>query len=297
MERKSRKDASLLRLGYQAPFAFELMLAFLSRRLLPGIERIRNNGYERVLGPINNSTWIRVTDVPEKAELRLEISRTDPHQIPNIVSRVRRLFDLDADLEAAHAVLATDSLLATGIERRPGLRIPGGWDGFEILVRAIIGQQVSVPAATTLVRRLVQQYGEDRKNATGELNRAFPTAERIADATMESIGLPKTRVLTLRAVATAILNGQLNFDCSQPLEEFVARMIELPGIGRWTAHYVAMRALNYPDAFPAGDLVVQRALGNGNRLSERETEARSQAWRPWRAYAVLHLWHLAAERK
>ncbi|HSE40380.1 MAG TPA: AlkA N-terminal domain-containing protein, partial [Acidobacteriota bacterium] len=239
-QNKNVSDNTLtLRLPYRPPLAFEVMLAFLSRRLLPGIERISNNGYERVLGPIDNSTWIRVTNVPEKSELHLEISRTDPRRIPDIVRRVRRLFDLDADLQAAHSVLRADSLLATGIDRRPGLRVPGGWDGLEVMVRAVIGQQVSVPAATTLTKRLVEQYGENREDAINELNRAFPTPERLIDAPIESIGLPKSRAITLRAVAAAILNEQLNFRAGQRLEEFVEHMTELPGIGQWTAHYVA----------------------------------------------------------
>ena len=207
---------------------------------------------------------------------------------------MRRLFDLDADLRSAHEVLGADSLLAEGIRRRPGLRVPGGWDGFEIIVRAVLGQQVSVAGATTLARRLVERHGAVLKESSPGLDRAFPTPEQLLHAPLETIGLPKSRAVTLRSMAEAVLDGRIDFRAGQRLDDFIERAIALPGIGLWTAHYVAMRALNHPDAFPAGDLVLQRVLGGSSkRLSEREAESRSQAWRPWRAYAVLHLWHLA----
>jgi AraC family transcriptional regulator of adaptative response / DNA-3-methyladenine glycosylase II len=284
-----------LRLAYRPPLSFTTMLAFLSRRAIPGIERVGPKSYERMIGPADSSGWIRVTAAEDKPELLLEISFTDPRTIPDIVRRVRRVFDLDADMRAAHAVLRTDSLLAKGVRKRPGLRVPGGWDGFEIMVRAILGQQVSVASATTLARRLVEQYGSYRDHAIDGLERVFPTPEQLLHAPLEKIGLPRSRAVTLRSLAEAVLEGTLDFRAGQLLDEFVERATLLPGIGPWSAHYVAMRALNHPDAFPAGDLVVQRMLGRGERLSERETENISQSWRPWRAYAVLHLWHLSAD--
>ncbi|MGA9524129.1 MAG: DNA-3-methyladenine glycosylase 2 family protein, partial [Myxococcaceae bacterium] len=181
------------------------------------------------------------------------------------------------------------------VRRRPGLRVPGGWDGFEVALRAVLGQQVSVAGATTLARRLVGQYGEQKKSAREGLDRSFPSPASLVDAPLEKLGLPKARANTLRAVAAAVLDGRIDFRVDQRLDEFVERFVAIPGIGPWTAHYVAMRALSHPDAFPAGDLVVRRVLGGGEPISEREAEARSEAWRPWRAYAVLHLWHLADE--
>lgn len=294
-----------LRLGYRPPFDFAAMLAFLAKRAIPGIERVDADGYERVIGPAHAPTRIRVTAAQsrsrgragDKPELRLEISETDPRGIPDIVRRVRRLFDLDADMQAMHAVLREDAQLAKGVRRRPGLRVPGGWDGFEVMVRAVLGQQVSVAGATTLARRLVERHGEPHANAAIGLDRVFPTPERLVDAGLEAIGLPRSRAATLRALAAAVLDGRLDFRAGQRLDDFVERATALPGIGPWTAHYVAMRALSHPDAFPAGDLVVQQMLGDGERLGEREAEARSQAWRPWRAYAVLQLWHLAGDRR
>jgi AraC family transcriptional regulator, regulatory protein of adaptative response / DNA-3-methyladenine glycosylase II len=189
-----------------------------------------------------------------------------------------------------------------GIALHPGLRVPCGWDGFELAVRAVLGQQISVAGATTLARRLVDTWGTQRaaagpmQAATPHpgLDRAFPSPERLRDAALESIGLPRTRAATLRALSAAVAEGRLSFEAGQTLDAFVERATALPGIGAWTAQYIAMRALALPDAFPAGDLVLQQRLAPPGlaRLGERATEARSQAWRPWRAYAVLHLWHL-----
>lgn len=288
----SGKELSL-RLAYRPPLDFPLMLSFLAKRVIPGIERVGADSYERVLDDGKHLRWIRVTAHAAKPELRLEISDGDPRAIPGIVRRVRRMFDLDADLGAVHQALAQAPLLAKGIRQRPGLRVPGGWDGFEVAVRAVLGQQVSVAGATTLARRLVERYGAVHEHARPGLDRAFPTPAALRDAPLEAIGLPKSRASTLRSLAAAVMEGRVGFGAGQRLEDFVAAFVALPGIGPWTAHYVAMRALGHPDAFPAGDLVLQQVLGGETRLSERETEARSQAWRPWRSYAVLHLWHLS----
>ena len=284
-----------LRLAYRPPLDFPALLAFLGKRAIPGIERVNADSYERVLGPPDATTWIRVSADPSKPELRLEISGIDSRVITDIVRRVRRMFDLDADLSSVAAVLADTPLLATGLQRRPGLRVPGGWDGFEVAVRAVLGQQVSVAGATTMARRLVNAHGAHRSDGRDGLDRVFPTPEALANAKLESIGLPKSRAATIRMLARAAIEKKIHFGAGQRLDEFVGSLVALPGIGPWTAHYVAMRALGHPDAFPAGDLVLQQVLGGGTRMSERETEARSQAWRPWRAYAVLHLWHLSGD--
>ncbi|HMB56187.1 MAG TPA: AlkA N-terminal domain-containing protein [Arenimonas sp.] len=284
-----------LRLGYRPPLDFPAMLAFLGKRAIPGIERIDADSYERVIGTADASIWIRVTADAKKPELRLEISGGDPRAIPDIVRRVRRIFDLDADLAQVHAAFAGDALLAKAARKRPGLRVPGGWDGFEVAVRAVLGQQVSVAGATTLARRLVDTYGEHRASARAGLDRVFPTPAQLLDAPLEKIGLPKSRAATLRSLSATVLEQRIHFGAGQRLQDFIDAFVALPGIGPWTAHYAAMRALSHPDAFPAGDLVLQQVLGDGQRLSERATEARSQAWRPWRAYAVLHLWHLSGD--
>lgn len=286
-----------LRLGYRPPLDFPLLLAFLAKRAIPGIERVNADSYERVVGAVDAPAWIRVSAVATRPELQLEIGEADPRAIPDIVRRVRRMFDLDADLSAVHAVFAGDPSLERAIALHPGLRVPCGWDGFELAVRAVLGQQISVAGATTLARRLVDTWGTQRAGTATPhpgLDRAFPSPERLRDAPLESIGLPRTRAATLRALSAAVAEGRLSFEAGQKLDTFVERATALPGIGAWTAQYIAMRALALPDAFPAGDLVLQQRLAPPGlaRLSERATEARSQAWRPWRAYAVLHLWHL-----
>lgn len=288
-----RGGEPVLRLAYRPPLDFAAMLAFLRRRAIPGIEQIDADSYQRVIVTAGKPSLIRVSADPRRHELRLQLGTTDPRAIPAIVARVRRVFDLDADLATVHACLRQEPLLARGIDERPGLRIPGGWDGFEVAVRAVLGQQVSVAAATTLARRLVEQFGGPLDGMPEGLNRQFPLPAQLAEAPLESIGLPRTRAATVRSLARACDEGRLQFSRAQTLEQFIAQATALPGIGAWTAHYMALRALGMPDAFPAGDLVLQQVLGEGQRLSERATEARSQPWRPWRAYAVLHLWHLA----
>lgn len=272
-----------LRLGYRPPLDFAAMLAFLRRRAIAGVEHVGADFYERAIGSPASPASIRVTADKARPELRLEISGAEPRAIPDVVRRVRRLFDLDADMAAVQAALRHDRRLAPAVARRPGLRVPGGWDGFEVAVRAVLGQQVSVAAATTLTRRLVDACG------------GFPTPKTLAEGERPSIGLPKSRAATLRALAGAVADGRVDLQAGQRLDDFVAGLAALPGIGRWTAHYIAMRALGHPDAFPASDLVLRRVLGAGRPLREREAEARSQAWRPWRAYAVVHLWHLAGD--
>lgn len=289
-----------LRLGYRPPLDFPLLLAFLARRAIPGIERVNADSYERVVGTADAPAWIRVSAIATRPELQLDIDGADPRAIPDIVRRVRRMFDLDANLQAVHAAFADDPLLERAIALHPGLRVPCGWDGFELAVRAVLGQQISVAGATTLARRLVEAWGTQRADAATPhpgLDRAFPSPERLRDAPLENIGLPRTRAATLRALSAAVAEGRLSFEAGQTLDAFVQCATALPGIGAWTAQYIAMRALALPDAFPAGDLVLQQRLAPPGlaRLGERATEARSQAWRPWRAYAVLHLWHLPTD--
>lgn len=286
-----------LRLGYRPPLDFGLLLRFLAKRAIPGIERVDDDAYLRAIG--DGRAWLRVSAIDGKAELRLELvdlAPGDTKRIPDFVRRVRRMFDLDADLRPVHALFAQDPLLARAIAAHPGLRVPCGWDGFELAVRAVLGQQISVAGATTLARRLVDAWGGHRDGAPPGLDRTFPAPQVLRDAPLETIGLPKTRAATIRALAAAVVDGRLSFDGGQRLEDFVARATALPGIGDWTAQYIAMRGLALPDAFPAGDLVLQQRLAPAGtaRLSERATAARAEAWRPWRGYAVLHLWHLPA---
>lgn len=288
-------DGLTLRLCYRPPFDFAAMLGFLAKRAMPGLERIDAHSYQRLAGTPEAPLRLRVTADPRQPELHLRIEGADPRAIPDLVRRVRRLFDLDADLAPVHRAFAETPLLARGIAERPGLRVPGGWDGFEIAVRAVLGQQVSVAGATTLAGRLLRAFGMPCEGQDDGFDRLFPAPAALRDAPLESIGLPRARAATLRALAAAVADGVVDFSAGQRLDEFVAHLCALPGIGPWTAHYVAMRALGHPDAFPAGDLILRQVLGAGTAISERECEARSQAWRPWRAYAVLHLWYLSGD--
>jgi AraC family transcriptional regulator of adaptative response / DNA-3-methyladenine glycosylase II len=198
------------------------------------------------------------------------------------------LFDLDADPAAVDEVLGADPALARSVARLPGLRVPGAVDGFELAVRAILGQQVSVRAARTFAGRLVQRCGQPLPAPVGSLTHAFPTAAAVAGADLDGIGLTGSRVRTLRAVAEAVADGGLVLDAVADRDQVRAQLLALPGIGEWTADYIAMRALGDPDAFPATDLVLRRSI-------EGMDPARIESWRPWRAYAATHLWQLSTE--
>ncbi len=288
-----------LRLAYRPPLDFDAMLAFLARRAIPGLERVTPDAYERFGTQDPQQPRVRVSAVPRRAELRLELGDVDAREIPDLVRRVRRVFDLDADLRVVHELLGGDPILADSIARRPGLRVPGGWEGFEVAFRAILGQQVSVSAATTLAARLVAACRDVSGGDASSPGRAWLTPATLLQVTEGRVGLPGARVTALRALADAVASGRVDFSAGQSPEGFIAALTALPGIGPWTAQYVAMRALGQPDAFPASDLVIRQVLGHaqgdGSALSTRACEARSQAWRPWRAYAVIHLWHLVAD--
>jgi len=205
----------------------------------------------------------------------------------------RRVFDLAADPQRIGVELAADPLVGPLLRARPGLRIPGAWDPFECAVRAVLGQQVSVAAGRTFAVRLVQRLGAVIRGGSDGLTHLFPDAATLAAAPLESLGMTRSRQATLRALARAVLERRVDFDAAP--EEVVVALTAIPGIGSWTAQYVALRALGEPDAMPTGDLVLRRMAAPGQRLlSARELEERARAWRPWRGYAVMQLWHAAA---
>jgi len=292
-------DALVLRLGYRPPYDFDGVLDFLRTRALPGIEQVDAHAYARVFGPAEAPGWLRLSAWPGgEHALKLELSCPQPARMLPLVTRLRRMFDLDAEPRAIAATLAAGGVLAPLLRRRPGLRLPGGWDGFEIAVRAVLGQQVSVAAARTLAARVVARWGEPLATPVlPGLSRLFPAPERLVDADLREVGVVNARCETIRGIARALLDGRADFRTGQPLEEFVARWTALPGIGDWTAQYMAMRALSHPDAFPAADLILRRAAaGNGGELSTRTLSTMAEAWRPWRAYAVMHLWRSVADQ-
>jgi AraC family transcriptional regulator of adaptative response / DNA-3-methyladenine glycosylase II len=290
--------ALVLRLGYRPPYAFEALLAFLRTRALPGVESVDEHSYARVFGPADAPGWLRLSAWPGgEHALQLQLHCPQPAQLLGVVTTLRRMFDLDANPQAIADTFRHDAILGPLLARRPGLRLPGGWDGFEIAVRAILGQQISVAAARTLATRIVQRWGEALPAAPlPGLERLFPTPAALAQADLREIGLTTTRAATISGMAQALLDGRVDFSAEQSLDAFVARWVALPGIGAWTAHYIAMRALSDPDAFPAADLILRReAAADAAPLSTKALNERANAWRPWRAYAVIHLWRGASE--
>lgn len=284
-----------LKLAYRPPFDFPASLDFLRLRALPGIEHIGIDHYARVLD--TRGAWMEVREWGgAEPALRLSLHGVAAPTLPAIVQRVRRMFDLDADPSAIHAQLTEDPRLAPLVKAQPGLRLPGGWDGFEVAMRAVLGQQVSVVAATTLARRLVVKHGRPLATPVADdLHSLFPLPEELVDVDLAGLGLPSKRAATLNTVAKAIADGMVRFGLEQSLDDFVASWKALPGIGDWTAQYIAMRGLRHPDAFPAGDLVLRKQAGNGSTVTEKQLREQAEAWRPWRSYAVIQLWRAASD--
>jgi len=292
----AERQTSTLQMSYRPPYDWPGLLTFLRGRALVGIEHVTDRAYARTVRLGDATGWIRVTQAPAKPALLLELTHTLMPVLPALLARVRALFDLDArpDLIAKH--LARDQRLASAVRANPGLRVAGAFNGFELGVRAILGQQVTVKAATTIACRFVTTFGEPLATPFPELHRLTPLPAPIAAASIDDIarhGIVAARAKSLIALAAAQTSGDLSLDGGnhhQP-EDSIRRLAALPGIGPWTAHYIAMRALRWPDAFPKEDIAVRNALGG---VSANEAEALSQAWRPWRSYAVLHLWGMGA---
>jgi AraC family transcriptional regulator of adaptative response / DNA-3-methyladenine glycosylase II len=288
-----------LRLDFRAPYDWDSMLAFLRARAVPGVEVVSAHDYRRVVAIGDAIGVIRVsrtaargarsTSNARTGALALEVSpELVPHLMP-IVARVRRQFDLDARPDAIARVLGADTTLARLVRARPGLRLPGAFDPFEAAIRAMLGQQVSVAGATTLAGRFAAAFGEPLEAPAGALTTRFPTAVEVAKVSVDriaKIGMPGARAAAILGLARAIVDKRVQLEDAHDLDGFVASLVALPGIGPWTAHYLAMRALHVPDAFPASDLGVMKAL----RAKPRDCEQRSAAWRPYRSYAVMHLW-------
>lgn len=284
------EDAVRLTLDYRPPLDWGSLLAFFGARAVRGVESILGETFRRTVRAGSGVGFISIEKAEGRASLHLDVAPSLTVGLMPVVARVRRLFDLDAHPAVITSHLANDPRLAKVIRRRPGLRLPGALDPFEAAVRAVLGQQVSVAAATTLAGRLVERLGEPVITPFPELNRIWPTSERIAGATesdLTSIGLTGARARTLRGLAAAVADGRISLDASTDPEATVGALTELPGIGDWTAHYIAMRALGWPDAFPASDLGLRKALGG---VSPAECIQMAEQWRPWRAYAVIHLW-------
>jgi 3-methyladenine DNA glycosylase/8-oxoguanine DNA glycosylase len=235
---------------------------------------------------------IAVRHALEGHALELEVRLPDNRELMAVVERVRRMFDLDANPRAIHQTLNRDPLLAKRVHQLPGLRLPGSWDPFETAVRAVVGQQVSVKGAVTQLGRIASLAGTPyQEEGEPHLTGFFPSADELAAADMAAIGMPRKRKETLRLLAQQVASGALLLETIVDLPRFVDTLTSIPGIGDWTANYVAMRAFGEPDAFPAADLGILKALQDGQRRpTEKEARERADAWRPWRAYAAIYLW-------
>jgi AraC family transcriptional regulator of adaptative response / DNA-3-methyladenine glycosylase II len=284
-----------LRLAYRPPFDWAAMLAFLSARAPSGVEWIRAEEYLRTVRAGDRSGWLRVRQAPDERVLLVELTHSLAPELAGVLTRLGHLFDSSARPDVIAAHLRRDPLLAEAVARRPGLRVPGAFDGFELATRAVLGQQVTVKGATTLAGRFAEAFGGQVETPYWELRRACPTAERVAAAdvgAIASLGITRARAATLVTLADEVASGRLALDAGGDAAAVVAQLIALPGIGPWTAQYVAMRALRWADAFPKEDVVLRKRLGG---VTAAHAERLSQPWRPWRSYAVLHLWHACAE--
>jgi AraC family transcriptional regulator, regulatory protein of adaptative response / DNA-3-methyladenine glycosylase II len=288
-----QENQYLFRLRFRPPYDWQGILNFLAPRATPGVEVVEAGSYRRSISLYGSHGYVEVSRDPNDDAIIARVQFGDPHALFLITERIRNLFDLSADWADIGPSLMTDPELAGRVEAAPGLRVPGCWDGFELAVRAILGQQVTVKGATTLAGRLARAFGAPLPAASG-LTHLFPAATVLANANVASIGLPAGRAETIRALAGAVSEGKISFDGVVDSDAFLVRLCEIPGIGKWTAQYVAMRALREPDAFPSTDLGLQHSLA---LASSREVEQRAECWRPWRAYAAMYLWSGAGKGK
>ncbi|MGY2253214.1 DNA-3-methyladenine glycosylase family protein [Pseudomonas reactans] len=280
-----------MRLAYQPPYDWAAMVGFLSARAIGGMETIEAGVYRRSISLGGQHGWISVT-MGDGDWLDVEVDFPDAAVLPEIERRLRAMFDLDAQPRLINPQLATDPLMAQLVAARPGLRVPGTWDGLELAIRAVLGQQITVVAAIRLAGKLVMQYGQPLATPHAGITHVFPSAEVLAAADLATLGMPKARGRTLSGVAQALLDDPRLFEPQASLKAGVARLVALPGIGDWTAQYIAMRQMREVDAFASGDIGLINALValEGGPVSPRQLLARAEAWRPLRAYAAQHLW-------
>jgi DNA-3-methyladenine glycosylase II len=280
-----------MQLAYQAPYDWAAMLGFLSARAISGLETVDGGVYSRSISVEGQQGWLSVSSGAGDW-LEVTVDFPDPAALPEIERRLRDMFDLSADPKRINRQLANDPLMAGLIAARPGLRVPGTWDGLELAIRAVLGQQITVVAAIKLAGKLVAQYGTPLVTPHAGVTHVFPSAQVLAAADLATLGMPKSRGRTLSGVAQALLDDPQVFQPKASLKEGVARLVALPGIGDWTAQYIAMRQMREQDAFASGDIGLINALValEGGPVSPRQLLARAEAWRPLRAYAAQHLW-------
>jgi AraC family transcriptional regulator of adaptative response / DNA-3-methyladenine glycosylase II len=299
LRRKSsplQADAGVaLRLRYRPPYDWDSMLGYLQARAIPGVEIVEKSTYHRTVEIDGSVGTLAVTDLPQHQSLGVTIRFPNVKHLPAIVARVRRVFDLGADIETIDAHLSLDPFLAPLVASRPGLRAPGGWDGFELAVRAVLGQQITVVAARRLAAQLVALHGKPLPANHGghpSLSRVFPTAKRLASVKALGLAMPAARQSSLKALAEVSAADSNLFRPFGTIEEAIQRLRAIRGVGEWTAQYIALRAFREMDAFPASDIGLLRGTAtiDGARSTSASLLNRAESWRPWRAYAAQHLW-------
>lgn len=288
-------QAITLRLPFTPPLDWASLVAYLTPRLFPGVEHIDQDSYRRTFRIGAAAGVLDLRPSSREPALLVRIHAAQVTTFGPVVRRLRQMFDLDADLGAIEAHLAGDPALAPLVRARPGLRLPGAFDPFELAVRAVLGQQISVTAAATLARRLVEHFGDPLPTAyrgVGPVHALFPAPEVLARADLTVIGLTGTRARAISSLARLVLDDPSLLRGYAPLETSLAALRATQGLGEWTVQYIALRGLRQPDAFPTTDLGLLRAASTleGRRLTPRDLQERAEAWRPWRAYAALHLW-------
>ena len=293
--RLKSNDDYLFRLAYRPPYNWQHMLAFLSHRATPGVECVIGDQYIRTIGTPQHPGLLRVNADSQKNQLILRIQHSQHELLFQHVEKVKSMFDLGADPVVILEQLKKDKSLWSWVKKNPGLRVPGCWNGFEIAVRSITGQQISVTGATTVMGQIVMQYGE-KINQDENLSHLFPTPEVLAELDPDSLPMPKARALTIARIARAVADKEVTFDPAQELDQMIDQLIQIKGIGPWTAQYIAMRALAQPDALLEGDLVLEKKAAQlydkGDRMKTSELLELAQLWRPWRAYASMHIWNI-----
>lgn len=298
----TERQGVVLHLKYRPPYEWDDILAFLDARAIAGVELIENGRYLRTVEIDGARGSIAVAHLPKKESIEVAILFPNVRALPAIVARVRQLFDIGADIDTINRHLSADPLLAKLVSQRPGLRAPGGWSGFEVAIRAVIGQQVSVAAARKLAGELVRLHGSavpQPFRIHPALSLAFPEPGRLAASSGIKLPMPEARLLTLRAVADAAMANPDLFNPLARTEETIARLRTIRGVGEWTAHYIALRAGRESDAFPVTDVGILRGASSihGTKITPSLLLSRAEAWRPWRAYAAQHLWAVGSNEK
>jgi AraC family transcriptional regulator of adaptative response / DNA-3-methyladenine glycosylase II len=282
-------------LAYRPPYDWSSVLSFLSARAVAGVEHVVEHRYIRSVAVIGKQAshrgWVEVSHVPARSVLSVQMSASLCRAIPVVLARLKRLFDLDCD------PVQIETVLGATIRVTPGLRVPGAFDPFEMAIRGILGQQVSVKSATTIAGRIAARFGEAIDTPYDAVSHAFPTSAALAEvspAALKKLGLTSARAATIIALARAVETQKIRLDASAAVEQVIVALQELPGIGEWTAQYIAMRALSWPDAFPHTDLGVKKALGESNA---KKVLILAEQWKPWRAYATINLWQSLGRKK